>query len=227
MPDNRDLPDVTGNHGLFIEFGMRLTVKSCSTNESISCELIGMRCGEYLILRIQKDNYSDEFYTKGKPITVTLNTYAGCVFGFSSRVIQHISSPDKLFFVEYRQAVESQKAVRDCSISVLRNCNMRSSDRIDCFVPVHLSLGETVFEAKVDNVSTTGCRCLIADDVFNHNNIKMHTLITIQFSNTLSIDGKVSVVRRQFLHSHHVGISFVNIDDDTKRELTELIPSLT
>lgn len=226
MPESRDLLGATSCcPELFIEIGMQLIMKSCSTNESVTCELIGMRCGEYLILRIQKDDYSDEFHTKGKPITVT-NTYAGCVFGFSSRIIRHISLPDKLFFVEYRQSLESQEAVRDCSVSVLRNCNMRSSKRIDCFVPVHLSSGGTVFEAKVDNISTTGCRCLVADDVFNHNNIEVHTLITIQFSNTLSIDGKVSVVRRQFLHSHHVGISFTNIDDDTKRKLMELIPSL-
>ncbi|MCI5168561.1 MAG: PilZ domain-containing protein [Candidatus Electrothrix sp. GM3_4] len=223
MPGNRDMPDTTSCPELFIEIGMQLTVKSCSTNESVACELIGMRCGEYLILHILKDNYSDEFHIKGKPLIVT-NTWAGCVFGFSSRVIQHINSPDKLVFVEYRRAVESQEAVRDCS--VLRNCNMRSSKRIDCFVPVQLSSDEAVFQARVDNISSTGCRCLVDDDFFNNNSLEMHTLITIQFSNTLSINGKVCVIRRQFLHNHHVGISFTDIDDDTQRKLTELIPSL-
>ena len=224
MPESQDIPGATSCcPELFIEIGMQLIMESCSTNEKVACELIGMRCGEYLILRRQKDNYSNEFHTKGKPITVTSNTYPGCVVIFSSRVIQHISSPDKLFFVEYRQTVESQGGIGECSM--LQNRNLRASNRIGCFVPVHLSSGETVINAQVDNISTTGCCCLIADDFF-YNSLEIHALVSIKFSSKLSINGQIRSIRREFLHNHHVGISFIDIDDDTKRKLTELIPSL-
>jgi hypothetical protein len=219
MPENQYMPGATScSPGLFVEIGMRLTIKSCSANESVVCELIGMRCGKYLILRILKDNYSDEFHIKETPITVKC-TCAGCVFGFSSRIIQYIDSPDKLFFVE---TMESEEAVGDDQI--LHDCNERIEKRIPCFVRVHLSSGETVIEAVVDNISTKGCHCLVIDDFLN-NSFKMYPLVNIQFSSKLSIDGEVRFIERKF-SQHHLGISFTDIDDDTKRKLMELIPAL-
>ena len=197
--------------------GMKLIMESCSTNEKADCEVIGMRCRKYLILRILKDNYSDEFHIKETSITVTSNTtYPGCVISFPSRIIQHISSPDKLFFVEYRQAVEPKP--------LEENPDQRHGNRIRCFVPVHLLSGETVIKALVDNISIEGCHCFVIDDFLN-NSFKMYSLVSIQFSSKLSIEGEVRFIKRKFLQ-HHLGISFTDIDDDTKRKLMELIPSL-
>ncbi|RWX50834.1 protein YcgR [Candidatus Electrothrix marina] len=210
MLDNRDVPDATSNHGLLIKFGMRMIVKSCRTNKSISCELIGMRCGKYLVLRMLEDNYPAEFHRKGELLTVRY-VCAGCVFDFSSRVIKLVDSPDKLFFVESQETVES--------------CNSRSSERIDCFVPVQLSSGETVFNATVVNVSTQGCLCVV--DNFFDISLEKPALISIRFFNGISIDGEVRFTRRQFLHNHNIGIRFRNMDNDNKKNLKELIPALS
>ena len=210
MPENQDMSGATScSPELFIEIGMKLIMESCSTNEKVDCELIGMRCGEYLVLRILKDNYSDEFHIKKTPITVKC-TCAGCVFGFSSRIIQYIDSPDKLFFVKDHRTIESQ--------------NVRIKKRFPCFVPVHLLLGETVIQAHVDNISIEGCHCFVIDDFLN-NSFKMYSLVSIQFSSKLSIEGEVRFIKRKF-SQHHLGISFTDIDDDTKRKLMELIPIL-
>ena len=209
MSNNRDMPDASSNHALLIEFGMRLIVKSCSTNESVSCELIGMRCGRYLILRMLEDDYPVEFHKKGALLTVRY-VCAGCVFDFSSRVIKIVNSPDKLFFVASQNAVE--------------NCNTRSSERIDCFVPVQLSSSETVFNATVANISTQGCLCVV--DNFSNISLEKNALINIRFSSGISLDGEVRFTRRQFLHNHNIGISFRNMDNDKQKNLTELIPAL-
>lgn len=209
MSNNRDMPDETSNNGLFIEFGMRLIVKSSCTNETVPCELIGMRCSKYLILRIMQEDYPVEFHRNGALLTVRY-VCAGCVFDFSSRVIKLVHSPDKLFFIESQDAAE--------------NCNTRSSERIDCFVPVQLSSGETVFNATIANISTQGCLCVV--DNFFDISLEKQALINIRFSSGISIDGEVRFTKRQFLHNLNIGISFRNMDNNKQKNLTELIPAL-
>ena len=74
--NNQDIPAEISNHGLLIEIGMRLRVKSSSTDKFVSCELVGMRCGKYLILRILEDDYPDEFH---KPLKFILQPTSGVI----------------------------------------------------------------------------------------------------------------------------------------------------
>ena len=96
--------------------------------------------------------------------------------------------------------------------------------RFDCFVCVRLTSGETVFHANVVNISTQGCRCEV-DNLFDIR-LDIDDRISICFAIGKPIEGRIRVIRRQFLSKYQVGISFEKLDGDNQRTLTELIPSL-
>ncbi|MCI5141200.1 MAG: flagellar brake protein [Candidatus Electrothrix sp. ATG1] len=203
------MPDTTCNDRMNIEIGMRLTVKLCRINESVTCELVGMRYGRYLILRKLEGDFPVDPLRKEEELVVKF-LCAGNPFSFSSRFIQCINSPDKLFFIECRETAQ--------------DCDERSRERFDCFVCVRLTSGETVFNANVVNISTQGCRCEF-DNLFDIP-LDIDARISICFAIGKPVVGKVRVIRRQFLSKYQVGISFEKLDGDNQRTLTELIPLL-
>ncbi len=197
---------------LFIELGTSLLLEPDGQENKISCELIGMQVGEYLIVRLAADHI---MFNSGNKDTVLTVKYlcSGDVFGFRSRPIRSIDDPDSLLFLEYPDMVDS--------------CNVRGNERVDCFLPVQVVIGETTIDATVVNMNIDGCLCII--DSYEGLSSLVQEQITINFpyagSNLLAVAGEIRSIRKQTLNLS-LGIRFSEMDNFSRSILGALIPAM-
>ena len=197
---------------LFIELGTSLLLEPEDREINISCELIGMLVGEYLIVRLAVDQLPVDFADKDNRIDVKY-LCSGDVFGFTSRPIHSIDVPDTLLFLEYPETVDS--------------CNVRAKERVECFLPVQVVIGDSAMEATVVNINIDGCLCVI--DNYEGPVSLVEEEITVQFpyagSNLLSVSGQIRSIRKQSLKLS-LGIHFAEMDNFSRSILGALIPAM-
>jgi len=128
-----------------MEIGITFRIEIEGADESISCILIGIENGKYLIIRtpplhtlgnashlLHKDN---EIYVK--------YVYKGTIFGFQSKIIDQISEPFKLLFIEYPEKIESY--------------DFRGNKRVECYLPAFVKIEEHRIEGSITDISKAGC----------------------------------------------------------------------
>lgn len=198
---------------LFIELGASLLLEPKNNpDNAVSGELIGMQVADYLIVRLPKD-------AAGQPRALQetlLQVKYFCsseVFGFVSRVIQSLSEPERIIFLEYPETVESY--------------NARSDVRFDCFIPVRIALGDHLFDGVVININVNGCMCVI--EQYPESMSITQNCLTIYFpltsDSTINIQGEIRNIRKSDGRVNF-GVSFSNINGFEKSALRALIPAL-
>ena len=206
--------NINKSQRLFIEMGTSLLLKSQEAEHTVSCELIGMQVGSYLIIRISADNTIEGGRQKDKGEELTVKFIcSGDIFAFKSRIIRKINEPDCLIFLEYPDIVES--------------CSTRSHGRVTCFLPVQVILGEATVNATVVNITFKGCLCLI-DNSSGLSPMKQDKLIVNFFDgrkNLLSLEGEIRSIQKHSLNIS-LGICFTEVDDFTESILGALVPGL-
>jgi hypothetical protein len=197
---------------LFIELGTSLLLELEDQEINISCELVGMLVGEYLIVHLTVDQLPVSFDNMKNKIAVKY-LCSGDVFGFTSQPIHSIDVPDNLLFLAYPNTVDS--------------CNVRARERVECFLPVQVVIGDSVMDATVVNMNIDGCLAII--DNYEGPVSLVEEDITVQFpyagSNLLSVDGQIRSLRKQSLKLS-LGIRFSEMDNFSRSILGALIPAM-
>jgi hypothetical protein len=197
---------------LFIELGTYLRLESITNNSTISGELIGMRVGDYLIVRLQGCNKRID---QIKELQVKY-LCSGEIFGFSAQVLTVLNEPDQLVFLDYPAEVES--------------FNVRSFDRVDCFLPVHLSFQGNSIDGLLVNINFQGCLCCVDDNealrlpqdqVIPDVNLKFPAISDTVFA----VSGEIRFIRKE-ADKLYLGIYFRDMDDFFKSALRTLVPAL-
>ncbi len=128
-----------------MEIGMTLRIEIEGAEESISCVLIGIEKGKYLIFRTPPlhalDNASYPL-NKEKDIYVKY-VYKGTIFGFQSKVIDSIYEPFRLLFIEYPEKIESY--------------DFRGNKRVECYLPAFIRIADRRIEGSITDISKAGC----------------------------------------------------------------------
>ena len=128
-----------------MDIGITFRIEIEGTEESISCILIGIENGKYLIIRTPPShtlgNASDLFH-KGNEIYVKY-VYKGTIFGFQSKIIDQIYEPFKLLFIEYPEKIESY--------------DFRGNKRVECYLPAFVIIEEGRIEGCITDISKAGC----------------------------------------------------------------------
>ncbi len=128
-----------------MEIGITFRIEIAGDEESISCVLIGIENGKYLIIRTPPlhalDNASYPL-TRDKNIYVKY-VYKGTIFGFQSKVIDSIYEPFKLLFIEYPEKIESY--------------DFRGNKRVECYLPAFIRIADRRIEGSITDISRAGC----------------------------------------------------------------------
>lgn len=139
--------DETGDVGkrLALELGSELRLQVEGIDWAVRTEVVGMEPSKYLILRTPDiSNVS----TTGRSLLPGDRVVArfmdrGVMLGFESEVLETVSRPERLLFLTYPEMVTPEY--------------LRTSARIDCFLPSQLLLGTKTMTGVVTDLSVSGC----------------------------------------------------------------------
>ena len=179
----------------------------------ISCELIGIDEGKYLIVKMPPlhtmENVSN-LMAKGTEIAVKY-MYKGTMFGFKSQVIELIHNPFKLVFMKYPEEIES--------------LDFRGNERVVCFLPANVKIAENIIEGGITDISRAGCLFVIEAPEHEDriNLLELNNEIKIGFylpgiAGELCIDSKQRSVKKDD-DGTSLGVEFVNMDSSVQEKL--------
>ncbi|MCD4721220.1 MAG: flagellar brake protein [Desulfobacula sp.] len=204
--------NINRSQRLFIELGTDLFLESHTSGQSTSSRLIGMQVGKYLIVQMSDHQWVQNCISPGDSLQAKY-ILADDVFGFNTRIIKAIKDPDHLLFLEYPQKVKS--------------CNVRSNKRVECFLPVKITIDTLILEGTITNISKNGCLC----NMDNCPDIDSSSppLVTLQLPygqlETLSIQGEIQNMRLKDSKTF-LGILFQDLNGFSQKVLTSLVPAL-
>lgn len=130
-----------------LEIGIPIQLKMEGVAFPLQSVLVGMEIDEYLIIKIpaQYTNVKHKLIT-GVDIIVRY-LYRGTVYGFQTKLIEIISKPVKLLFLEYPKIIE--------------HYDLRSQKRAESIFPATIMIKDKTNHGAIIDVSKNGCRCSI------------------------------------------------------------------
>jgi c-di-GMP-binding flagellar brake protein YcgR len=196
-----------------LNIGITFRLQIEGTRRRLSCELIGIDDGKFLIVKMPPlhtmENVSN-LLTKGTEIAIKY-MYKGTMFGFQSRIVELIHNPFKLVFIEYPEEIES--------------LDVRGNERVVCFLPANLRIAESIIEGSITDISRAGCLFVIEPPghVDHINLLELNNGIKIGFylpgiEGELSIDSKQRSVKKDD-DGTNIGIEFVKMDSSVQAKL--------
>ncbi len=198
---------------VFIELGTHLQLEMKELKLSLKSELVGMEVGEYLITRLNNsEDVQAKLYEGCEVVAKYLHQHA--VFGFQSKIISLISKPENIVFIEYPDKIES--------------VNIRTSHRIDCFLPILVEIGFNTVDGVMLNINNEGC-CLsikglkiMDEQTLEKIVIHVHDKVT---KKDFSLLGNIRSLRESN-GEMNLGIEFDEMDSNTQTLILELFPTL-
>lgn len=130
-----------------LEIGIPIQLKMEGVAFPLQSVLVGMEIDEYLIIKIpaQYTNVKHKLIP-GVDIIVRY-LYRGTVYGFQTKLIEIISKPVKLLFLEYPKIIE--------------HYDLRSQKRAESIFPATITIRDKTNHGAIIDVSKNGCRCQI------------------------------------------------------------------
>ena len=134
-----------------LDVGVDVQLKLEGVGFALQSTVVGMEPGEYLIIKSPKSFVSIKHKCVPGSEMVVRYLHNGTVYGFQTKLIEFITSPTKLFFLEYPRIIEHH--------------DLRHEKRFPCHFPARLKLRDGRDVASViSDISQNGCRCLIDMD---------------------------------------------------------------
>lgn len=140
--------DLTGyGKRINLEMGTELQIELSDVAMPLYSTLIGMDTDEYLIIKSPTPyNMVKQKLYRGNEIVVKY-LYNGTIYAFQSKLIEPISKPFKLLFLEYPKIIEKHE--------------LRSFKRAKCFFPAKMIFDKRDCTGLVLDISRRGCRIQI------------------------------------------------------------------
>lgn len=146
--DQKKRVDRRGGSALVLSLGTVVVVEPAGMGQRFKTEFVGMERDRYLILRIPRIPGVTEHLFPEKAVTVRF-VHEGHIFGFGSEVLWLMNAPFRLLFLRYPEEVE-----------VL---NLRGCQRVDCFLPSAIKIGEDWLQGVIVNISCGGCQAVVEE----------------------------------------------------------------
>ncbi len=136
---------------LFIELGTALLLEPETPDRTVTSQLTGMQVGSYLIVQLTENNWIQARLSEGEHLSARY-ILSDDVFKFKTTVIRILKNPDYLLFLAYPDVVKS--------------CNVRTEKRVECFLPVSITLETHCLSGVIVNINQKGCQCNVDDGQF-------------------------------------------------------------
>jgi len=144
-----NVDDFGAGKRISIEPGTQLQMEIEGVEYRFKSTLVGMEPDKYLIIKTPMAPPSISIQVKlfrGSQIVVRYLD-RGTVFGFQTKLIEAISTPVRLLFIECPRVIE--------------HYDLRSHERIDCFLPAKIRSRDKDKQGTILDISEKGCRFLI------------------------------------------------------------------
>lgn len=128
---------------LDIPVGDELVLRIPGLNQTYRGKIVGADPYDYIIARVRMPSDVRRQLARGGQVVVKF-AHQGTVFGFRGNVVNAISSPASLLFIEYPDTIEK--------------VSLRQNSRLDCNIDGLLESADDKHECIVVNVSESGCR---------------------------------------------------------------------
>ncbi len=200
-----------------MDIGIAFRIEIKGTEESISCILIGIENGKYLVIRtplLHTLGNTSHLLPKGNEIYVKY-VYKGTIYGFQSKVIDQIYEPFKLLFIEYPEKIESY--------------GFRGNKRVECYLPAFVRIEERRIEGSITDISKAGCLfdIKIPDLEKCKNLLESNEEINIGFQlpgveEELSVTAKQKSIKKE-TNKARIGVEFVYMESGDKTKLFDFL----
>ena len=129
-----------------IELGMKIQIQIEGAEVRLNSILVGVESNRYMIIKTPSAASSDKLKYKffaGNQVFVRY-FHDGTAFGFKSSLIEAITTPEKLLFIEYPNKIEIH--------------NLRAHNRLDCFLPTTIKIRDEERIGAILDINEKGCR---------------------------------------------------------------------
>lgn len=151
---------------LAIALGSELNIQVEGMEEKFKSILIGIEAPAYLMVRMQIPTKFRSQIDEGTTFMVRY-VYMGDLYGFKTKSLGSVKKPYKVTFLSYPDKVE--------------NLNIRKAQRVSCFIPAILDLGNKQFRGLVLEISKSGIRFSINTNQEIINSVRIHDPLNISF----------------------------------------------
>ena len=132
---------------IFIEIGAQLQIEIEGVASRFKSSVVGIEPDEYLVIKTpiispRFGSIKHKLFPGSKIVVRYL--HKGTVFGFKTKLIEAISSPIRLLFVEYPDIIEHH--------------DLRYHKRIDCSLPARIEMKGEERKGTILDISEKGCR---------------------------------------------------------------------
>lgn len=202
-----------------LELGTQLEIEIGGVATRFKSSLVGIEPDEYLIIKgpeaAPSDSVKDKLF-RGNQIVIRY-LFKGTVFGFRSQLIQTISTPKRLLFVEYPRTIEEY--------------DLRSDKRIDCFIPAKIEINDEVKNGAILDISEGGCRYQInISKGEGLPSVQIGELISLscQFPGTKAEQSVSGKIRNFSRHQQRmtIGVGFHEIAPEAQNIITQYISTI-
>jgi len=164
-----------------IGFGTSVLVEITNLKLRIKSLMVGIEHGRYIIIRISEQDLIGNFRSEAVLDSPMIIRYLhnGVIYGFKTKVINVVSRPAKLFFVEYPASVEE--------------FSVRTKSRYECVLPASTMFGNDIVDMIIIDISREGCQAMIKlpgqkrDELYGHIQVNKKIDMQVQFPGS---DGK-------------------------------------
>jgi len=197
---------------LFIELGTALLLEPETPDRAVTSQLIGMQVGSYLIVQLAENNWIQARLSEDESLSARY-ILSDDVFKFKTTVIRMLKDPDYLLFLSYPDVVKS--------------CNVRAEKRVECFLPVSITLETDCLSGVIVNINQKGCLCVVEDGKFPDSRSSDHLTLSLPYGQSEILDIKTNIrsIRKKKTQTS-IGLMFRNLDGFSKNVLSALVPAL-
>lgn len=129
---------------LNIELGSRIRLEFDGVDAPLNGLFVGMEVNQFIIIKMPPGTGLSNHLYEGKRVILKY-VGAGKILGFRAKVLAYLFKKGLIvLFLSYPRSVES--------------FDLRTSKRIDCYIPSSIKLNNQVFAGFVLDISTGGCR---------------------------------------------------------------------
>ena len=128
--------------------GSEIIIEISDLNLRIKSKLLGVEQNQYFIGKVFEGDLVGDFGSeaiKEHPIVVAYRS-KDVIYQFNTRILNMVSDPARLLFLEYPKEVEERGARKK---------------RFDCNIPAQTMIGNEIVDVELIDFSKEGCQCII------------------------------------------------------------------
>ncbi len=200
-----------------MDVGITFRIEVEGAEESISCVLIGIENGKYLIVRtppLHTLGDASSLSKRGNLLYVKY-VYKGTIYGFQSKIIGHINEPFKLLFIEFPEKIESY--------------DFRGNKRVECCLPAFVKIADHSIEGSITDISKAGCLFDLKIPELEHykslhgSNEEINIIFQLPgIEDRLSVTAKQRSIKKE-TNKARVGFEFVSMESEYKTKLFDFL----